>query len=142
VRVNNTRVNNYSAGRGNVQVNNNRVNNIHNNVQGNQINNKVLNRNIDANNSRVNEFRGHNDRPPQVQQGVQNHAAYTGQSGPHTFGRSEGNFNANVSSQRGQSSRTQMTQPVHSYTPASHGGGGGGGGHPSGGAGGGGGRHR
>jgi hypothetical protein len=146
VRVNNTRVNNYNTGRGNIQVNNNssvnnnRVSNVQNNVQGNQVNNKVLNRNIDANNSRVNEFRGHNDRPAQVQQGVQNHAAYGGQSGPHTFGRSEGNFNANASSQRGQNSRTQMAQPVHSYTQAPHGGGGGGGDHPSGGGGGG--KHR
>jgi hypothetical protein len=155
VHVNNTRVVNYNAGRGNVTVNNNvrvnnntRVNNVQNNVNSNvqnnrgstgnnSINNKVLNRNIDVNNSRVNQFRGNttinqNNRPTQVQNNV------------HTFGHSEGNFNANVSSQRGQSSRTQMSQPVHTYTPASRGGGGGGG-RPSGGGGrpsGGGGRHQ
>ncbi len=154
VHVNNTRVANYNAGRGNVTVNNNvrvnnntRVNNIQNNVNSNvqnnrgstgnnSINNKVLNRNIDVNNSRVNQFRGNtsinqNNHPTQVQNNV------------HTFGHSEGNFNANVSSQRGQSSRTQMSQPVRTYTPASHGGGGGG--RPSGGGGrpsGGGGRHQ
>jgi Protein of unknown function (DUF3300) len=166
VQVNNTRVNNYNGryagNRGNIQVNNNvrvnnnvqnsvnsnvrnnRVNNtVQNNVQGNQVNNKVLNRNIDVNNSRVNDFRGHqtfnrNDRPPggqlQTQQAVQNHPQFGVQNQVHTFGRSEGNFNANVSSQRGQTSRTQMTQPVHTYTPAPRGGGGGGGGgHPGGG---------
>jgi hypothetical protein len=151
VTVNNNRVSNYNAGHGNIQVNNNsrvnntRVNNIQNNVNSNvqnnrgstgnnsinnSVNNKVLNRNIDVNNSRVNQFRGNttinqNNHPTQIQNNV------------HTFGHSEGNFNANVSSQRGQYSRTQMSQPVHTYTPASRGGGGGGGGggHPSGGGG-------
>lgn len=53
-------------------------------------------------------------------------------AGPHTFGRSEGNFNPQASSQRGQSSRQEMSRPA----PAPRGGGGGasgGGGHPSGG---------
>jgi hypothetical protein len=132
VHVNNARVNRYNGGRGNVQVNNNvRVNN----VQNNRVNNKVLNRNIDVNNSRVNEFRGHdtfnrNDRAPQGTQGRPPQGQV--QQGVHTFGRSEGNFNANVSGQRGQTSRTQMAQPPRTYTPASHGGGGGGS-HPSGG---------
>jgi uncharacterized membrane protein YgcG len=59
--------------------------------------------------------------------------------GPHTFGRSEGNFNPQVSSQRGQTSRAQAAQPPRTYNPPQSrggGGGGGGGGRPSGGGGG------
>lgn len=57
-------------------------------------------------------------------------------SGPHAFGRSEGNFNSQVSSQRGQNSRQEMSRPA----PEPRGGGGGGrpsggGGRPSGGGG-------
>jgi hypothetical protein len=155
VRVNNGRINNYNVGRGgSVQVNNNsrvnntRINNTQNNfnsnVQNNRgsnvnnsVNNKVLNRNINTNNSRVNEFRGNN----QVQQG--GNRQYGGvQNQVHAFGHSEGNFNANASSQRGQNSRAQISQPVHNYQPAKGGGGGAkGGGGGGGGKGGGGEKH-
>jgi hypothetical protein len=140
----------------NVQVNNNRVNRVNNvgnnNVRNEHINvtNRQLNRNIGTNNSRVNDFRGHdNNRPPQ---GLQNRPDLNqqnrGQARPsnqgevHSFGHSEGNFDAHASSQRGQSSRTQMAQPPRTYNPPAHTGGGGGGrpaggggGHPSGGGG-------
>ncbi len=151
----------------NVEVNNARANRI-NNVRGNDVHNdhinvtnRQLNRNIDTNHSRVNEFRGrdnnfgHNDRPPQSQQqrpqqqqeqrqGLQarpdfrrapNTEPRAQNQGPHTFGHAEGNFDAHASSQRGQASRAQMAQPPRSYSPPSRGGGGerGGGGHPSGG---------
>jgi hypothetical protein len=139
----------------NVEVNNvrvNRVNNVRvNNVQQNHIvvTNRQLNRNIDTNNSRANEFRGrdnnvNNNRPPQglqnrpdirQQGGAQNRPPSQGEV--HSFGRSEGNFNAQASSQRGQTSRAQMSQPPKAYNPPARGGGGGekggGGGHPSGG---------
>jgi Protein of unknown function (DUF3300) len=60
---------------------------------------------------------------------------------PHTFGRSEGNFDARAASQRGQSSRQEMSRPAPSYH---YGGGTGGGGgvHTAGGGGGGGGGSR
>jgi hypothetical protein len=129
VRVNNIRVNNVQN---NVRVNNVVNNNVLvNNVQNNRVavNNQVLNRNV--NNSPVNDFRGRSNTPPQAAP-----ARPPVQQDVHTFGRSEGNFNANTASQRGQTSRTQMTQPVHTYTPAPHGGGSSGGSHPSGGGGG------
>ena len=54
---------------------------------------------------------------PQVQQ--QNRATYQGRpqavqqnQAPHTFGRSEGNFDSRVSSQRGQVSREQASRPA------------------------------
>jgi hypothetical protein len=164
--VNVTNINNYNyihknVTYNNVQVNNNRVNRVNNvrvnNVQNNvNVNNRQLNRNIDTNNSRLNEFRGrennvNNNRPPQAQlqqqrQGLQNRpdlrsqgggqARPTNQGEVHSFGRSEGNFNAQASSQRGQASRAQMSQPPKTYNPPSRGGGGrpaGGGGHPGGG---------
>jgi uncharacterized membrane protein YgcG len=161
VQVNNTRINRVN------NVNNVRVNNVQQNHL--VVNNKELNRNIDTNNSRLNEFRGHtnnvnNNRPPQAQQqrmpqqqvqqqqqrqGLQNRpdirqpnntlARPQNQGTPHTFGHSEGNFNAQVSSQRGQASRTQMAQPPRVYNPPpSRPSGGGGGGRPAGGGGGGG----
>jgi hypothetical protein len=141
VRVNNTRVTNYNVGRGgslqvnnnsrvnNTRINNTRINNTQNNVNSNvqnnrgnyvsnSVNNKVLNQNINANNSRVNDFRGNN----QVQQGGNRQVGGV-QNQVHAFGHSEGNFNANVSSQRGQNSRAQISQPVHNYQPAKSGGG-------------------
>jgi hypothetical protein len=153
VTVNNVRVN---------RVNNVRVNNVHNDHI--NVTNRQLNRNIDTNNSRLNEFRGrennvNNNRPPQAQQqqqqrppqqqeqrqGLQSRPDFRRapaesspqNQGPHTFGRSEGNFNPQASSQRGQASRAQAAQPPRAYNPpASRGGGGGGGGRPSGGGGG------
>ncbi|HXY25363.1 MAG TPA: DUF3300 domain-containing protein [Candidatus Acidoferrum sp.] len=133
--------------------------NLNNRMQNNNappVNNKVLNRNINTANSNVNNFRGREglqgrpdlqtqNRPPaQAQNRPQTEATNRGQqqnrpqtnAGPHTFGRSEGNFNAQASSQRGQSSRQQMSRPA----PAPRGGGGGGragggGGRPAGGGG-------
>jgi len=124
--------------------------NLNNRAQNNNapVNNKVLNRNINTANSNYNNFRGREglqgrpdlqqNRPPVQNQNrpqaqTQNRPAPQNRApadaGVHTFGRSEGNFNANASSQRGQSSRQQMSRPA----PAPRGGGGGGGGRPSGG---------
>lgn len=72
-------------------------------------------------------------RPPEPR-GGENRAAPqyrpAQEGGPHPFGRSEGNFSAQASSQRGQVSRQEMSRPA----PAPRGGGGGGG-RPSGGGG-------
>jgi len=74
------------------------------------------------------------DRP---QSQMQNRGAPQSRSAPepapHTFGRSEGNFDARASSQRGQSSRQEMSRPAPSYR---YGGGSGGGGGRGGGSGG------
>jgi hypothetical protein len=92
--------------------------------------NANLNRNIN-NNSRANDFRGRdnavtNNRPaapqsrPQPQARPQQQARPVQQnSAPHAFGRSEGNFNANQSSQRGQSSRQQAQRPAPQVRQAS-----------------------
>jgi hypothetical protein len=115
----------------NVQVNNARVNRVNNNVRVNNVqnnrasvNNRTLDRNINTNNSRVNDFRGrdntvnrqpnafqsrggtNNFNRPSVQQG-----RTAQQSAPHAFGRSEGNFDSRYSSQRGQQSRQEMSRP-------------------------------
>jgi len=132
--------------------------NLNNRMQNNNappVNNKVLNRNINTANSNVNNFRGREglqgrpdlqaqNRPPAQAQNrpqtqAQSRAAPQNRpaqdAGVHTFGRSEGNFNAQASSQRGQNSRQQMSRPA----PAPRGGGGGGrpsgGGRPAGGGG-------
>jgi Protein of unknown function (DUF3300) len=124
----------------NVQANNARVNRVNdvrvNNVQNNRtnINNRTLNRNINTNNSRVNDFRGRDNavnRPGGQPNGnFQNRGANNSfnrpaqQTAPHTFGRSEGNFDSRASSQRGQQSREQMSRPAG--REESRGGGGGG----------------
>jgi hypothetical protein len=146
------------ARRNNFQAANRNLNNRMQSNKPSPTNNKVLDRNINPANSRINDFRGQEglqgrpdlkaqnrmpsqtqNRPqtqiqnrPQTQ--VQNRAAPqvhpAPTPAPHTFAPSEGNFDAHASSQRGQSSRQQMSRPAPA--PRS-GGGGGGGGHPSGG---------
>jgi hypothetical protein len=60
---------------------------------------------------------------PQIQQ--QNRATFQGRpqaiqqnQAPHTFGRSEGNFDSRASSQRGQTSREQVSRPAPVARPA------------------------
>jgi Protein of unknown function (DUF3300) len=160
--------------RNNFQVANRNLNNRVDNNNVSRVDNKVLNRNIDPANSRINDFRGreglrgrpdlqgqnrpsaqaqnrpptqaenrpqNDNRPSQVQnQRAPQNRPPMPDGGPHAFGHSEGNFNAQASSQRGQASRQAMSRPA----PAPRGGGGGGrsggggGGRPSGGGGGGG----
>ncbi|MFI5058468.1 MAG: DUF3300 domain-containing protein [Candidatus Acidiferrales bacterium] len=100
------------------------------------VNNKIINRNINTNNPRLNDFRGRqggarSDRPPTAQRPSGTPQPPSGRASnqppqrvaprpvsppaarpaPHGFGRSEGNFNPRVSAQRGQSSRAQMSAP-------------------------------
>ena len=126
--------------------------------------NANLDRNINNNNSRANEFRGRdnnannntsNNRPANTQQnrGFQQTSRPSNQqasrpaqqnAAPHAFGHSEGNFNARQSSQRGQSSRQQAARPAAQpkQSSPSHGGGGGSHGGGGGSKGSGGGRHK
>jgi len=128
--------------RNNFQTANQRLNNRLQSNNAPPINNKVLNRNINPANSRINDFRGREglqgrpnvqtqNRPPtqmqnRAQPQTQNRAAPPNRSVPdaglHTFGRSEGNFDARASSQRGQTSRQEMSRPA---PPPRSGGGGG-----------------
>ena len=161
VEHNNVRVNRINNA--NVRQNNNNArqtnNNFNNGGRAAAANNKIIDRNIDRNNSRVDQFRGRetnpgSDRPPTA---TRPNTAQTRQFNPstrpsvnearqpspparpgntqqyrpapqqyrpapqpavrpepHTFNRSEGNFNPQAASQRGQSSRAQAQQ----YRPA------------------------
>jgi hypothetical protein len=103
------------------------------------VNNKIIDRNIDRSNPRIDQYRGRDNnnvgtnRPPNtVQQnrsnpGSNNDMRYQnrnpGQSqgrppvqpsinnGPHTFNKNESRFDPHVSSQRGQDSRQQAARP-------------------------------
>ncbi len=101
-------------------------------------NNKIIDRNIDRSNPRIDQYRGRdnnarNDRPPSA--GTQNRPnpgatnnmrvqpRTSGQSqarptppsvsnGPHTFNRNESRFDPRATSQRGQASRQQAARPA------------------------------
>jgi hypothetical protein len=95
------------------------------------VNNRMINRNIDTTNPRLDQYRGHEgakrpERPaPAPQPRAQPQPARpappppaarpapapTPRPAPRVFGRGEGNFDPRASSQRGQSSRQQMSQP-------------------------------
>jgi hypothetical protein len=112
------------------------------------VNNKIIDRNIDRGNPRIDQYRGRdnnnnnvrNDRPPNtVQQnrstpGVNNDMRYQNRNpgqtqgrppvqpsinnGPHTFNKNESQFDPHVTSQRGQDSRQQAARPQPSSHPA------------------------
>ena len=159
VNVNN--INRYNAvhknvNYNNVQANNNRANRVNNgnngrpgNAPGNYgsngrpgnspggdnragANNKIIDRNIDRNNPRIDQYRGRdnnarNDRPPtapqrpmpapaqrvenrpnfQQPQGRQAPQSQMTRPTPHSFSPNEGNFDPRAASQRGQASRQQ-----------------------------------
>ena len=130
----------------NIRDNNERLNR-RNNVRVDErssrapVNNKVINRNIDTGNPRLDQYRGHEgaarpDRPPQATQpqraarpqparpaptvparpvptppAARPAPAPAPRPAPHVFGRKEGNFDQRAASQRGQSSRGKMNQP-------------------------------
>lgn len=97
-------------------------------------NNKIMDRNIDRSNPRIDQYRGRetnarSDRPPSAARPTVGEARPSNtqnrpgngqpsrpavqpaaRPGPHTFNRTEGNFDPRVSSQRGQSSRAQVQQ--------------------------------
>ena len=102
-------------------------------------NNKIIDRNIDRGNPRIDQYRGRdnnnagNDRPPNTGQqnrftpGSNNDMRYQNRNsgpsqgrppvqpsinnGPHTFNKNESHFDPHVSSQRGQDSRQQAARP-------------------------------
>ena len=139
----------------NIQANNARVNRL-NNVRPpdrparSPVDNRILNRNIDTTNPRLDRYRGREGAPgagrpqqaPQPQPQARPQAqpqparpapapparptpappavrpAPAPRPAPHVFGRTEGNFDPRASSQRGQSSRQQMSQPRPAPRPA------------------------
>jgi Protein of unknown function (DUF3300) len=147
VQVNNTRINNRAGGNqpGNFGRPGNQTRPV---VNSPAVNNKIMDRNIDRDNPRIDQYRGRDnttvrsDRPANVQQRpapqqtqnrpqpqTQNRPVTPPQqqyrppaqnnSGPHTFNRSESNFDPRASSQRGQASRQQAQQPSRPAPQAS-----------------------
>jgi hypothetical protein len=134
--VNYTSINRYNSIHRDVNFNNLARNHARVAPSAPPVNNKIINRNINTNDPRLNVFRGRQggargERPPTAQQ-----PSVTPQPlptrplkqpplrvvprpvtppavrpTPHGFGRNEGNFDPKVSGQRGQSSRTQMSTP-------------------------------
>jgi uncharacterized membrane protein YgcG len=115
----------------------------------NSVNNKIIQRNGNVNDSRIDSYRGRETSQPATQPEPSRaepsqRAAEPPRAPERTenpaFGGNRGNIDARASSQRGQSSRAQASHPApaprSSGGGGSHGGGGGGGSH-----GGGGGRH-
>ena len=143
----------------NIRDNNERLNR-RNNVRVDErparppVNNRIINRNIDTGNPRLDQYRGREAAPrpgrapqaPQAQPPAGRQAqpqpmrpapappsrpapappaarpapapAAAPRPAPHVFGRTEGNFDPRASSQRGQSSRQQMSQPRSAPRPA------------------------
>lgn len=103
--VNYTALNRYQAVHGNVNYGNIRVNNnvvnYNRTVVQAPVTNKVIERNINVNDSRIDAYRGHQGQPqaqpqPQAPSRPDNTA----------FGGNRGGFNAQAASQRGQQSRS------------------------------------
>ena len=131
-----------------------RYNSVHRNVDYgnaapvNNVNNKILQRNGNVNDPRIDLYRGRAADQPTVAQSEPNPAERSAQAPPRStertgnsaFGANRGNFDAKASSQRGQSSRSAASHPApaahSSGGGGSHGGGGGGGGGSHGGGGG------
>jgi hypothetical protein len=143
--VNLNNINRYNYVHRDVTYNNIRDNNVRlnrtNNVRVDErpgrppVNNKIINRNIDTSNRRLDQHRGREAAPspgrrPQAPQPQPRPARPTPappartapapapRPAPHVFGRTEGNFDPRASSQRGQSSRQQMNQPRPAPRPA------------------------
>ena len=106
-------------------------------------NNKIIDRNIDRSNPRIDQYRGHdnnarNDRPsgagtqnrpnPGDNNNMRGQPRSSGQNqarpappivsnGPHTFNRNESRFDPRATSQRGQASRQQAARPQPAARP-------------------------
>ena len=114
----------------------------------NNVNNKIIQRNGNVNDARIDLYRGREPEQPATAQAEPNRAVEnapaaappraTEGTGNAAFGGNRGNFSAKASSQRGQSSRAEASHPAPAARSSGGGGtrGGGGGSH-----GGGGGRH-
>ncbi|MGC9971570.1 MAG: DUF3300 domain-containing protein [Bryobacteraceae bacterium] len=107
VRVNRTVVRNQTF------VNNNRA----------VVNNKIIQRNINTNDSRIDAYRGRGEAPRQQVRPEPNRPAFQPQRQERAespaFGGNRGGFGARVESQRGQASRTEMSRPAPSRTETS-----------------------
>jgi hypothetical protein len=114
VNYNNVRVNN-TAVRNQTFVNNNRT----------VVNNKIIQRNINTNDSRIDAYRGRGAAPQQQSRPQANRPTYQPppqrQQRPESpaFGGNQGGFGARTESQRGQASRTEMSRPAPSRTQTS-----------------------
>ena len=101
------------------------------------VTNKVIQRNGNVNDPRIDQYRGRAGGPTEPNRGAAAPSAPE-RTGSPAFGGNRGNIDTKASSQRGQSSRAQASHPA----PAPRSGGGGGGSHGGGGGShGGGGRH-
>ena len=110
---------------------------VSNAAPANNVNNKIIQRNDNVNDPRIDQYRGRVPNPPETNRTA---AAprVPERTGNSAFGANRGNFDAKASSQRGQSSRAQASRPAPAARPGgggSHGGGGGGGGSHGGGGG-------
>ena len=105
--------------RGNIDVRNTTV--INNNRP--VVNNKIIQRNINTNDSRIDAYRGHGAAPqrqyrPEPNRPAVNRPTYQPppqrQERPESpaFGGNRGGFDARRESQRGQASRTEMSRPA------------------------------
>ena len=147
VNVNN--IDRYRAVHRDVNYNNIRNNNVRLNRRNNvrvdprpsrpPVSNKIINRNFDTTNPRIDKHRGRESapRPGRLSQAPQAQPPARPQPGstrptpppqstrpapasrpaPHVFGRTEGSFDPRASSQRGQSSRQQISPPRSSPRP-------------------------
>ena len=108
-----------------------RTNSAGNSASTNNVDNKIIQRNGNVNDARIDSYRGRAPDQPDMTQGVPSRPAappVTERTGNPAFGGNRGNFNAKASSQRGQSSRAQASHPApaaRSGGGGSHGGGGG-----------------
>jgi hypothetical protein len=91
------------------------------------VNNKIIQRNINTNDSRIDSYRGHGEAPQQQYVPAPNRPEVnrpTYQPPPQrqarpespAFGGNQGGFDARRESQRGQTSRTEMSRPAPSRT--------------------------
>jgi hypothetical protein len=106
------------------------------------VNNKIIQRNMNVNDTRMDAFRGHATEAPAPVQQAQAPARGSAPPGNTAFGENRGSFGAPAASQRGQSSRASRPAPAPRPSGGGAHAGGGGGGGSHGGGGGGGGHHK
>ena len=141
----------YNSVHQNVNYGNSRINaGVSNAAPTNNVNNKIIQRNGNVNDPRIDLYRGRAPDQPTAGRPEPNRIApsapvaspsrATERTGNSAFGGNRGSFDAKASSQRGQSSRSEASHPApaarssggggsHGGGGGSHGGGGGGGKH-------------
>jgi hypothetical protein len=89
------------------------------------VNNKIIQRNINTNDSRIDAYRGRGEQPRQQVRPEANRPTFQPQpqrqerAESPAFGGNRGGFGARVESQRGQASRTEMSRPAASRVQTS-----------------------